>query len=189
MPNKYTGWMSLGKAVLVTPLYISVAWTLMVSYQLFTQTAVKTATDYIQTFWPLAGEWLTSRMDMLVFIHAFAWVFLLSSAIPSVILGKGKGVLAQFFVCLTLTFSAFVIQDVITFGGRSIDQIFSLSVLFHNPFLAVGYLLVPYFLMLILDINSRRKQREKEELEKVTDVYVEDVAEAEQKAQEEEQLY
>lgn len=183
--------MSLGKAALITPLYISVAWTLMVSYQLFTQTAVTTVTDYIETFWPLVGKWLTSRMDMLAFIHAFAWVFLLSSAIPSVILGKEKGVLAQFFVCLTLTFSAFVVQDVITiYGGRSIGQMFSLAVLFHNPFLAIGYLSMPYLLMLGFDIHSRRKQKKKKEkIENATAAYLEDAAAAEEKAQEEECSY
>ncbi|MCK4482063.1 hypothetical protein KAU55_02470, partial [Candidatus Bathyarchaeota archaeon] len=130
----------MGKAALITPLYVSIAWTLMVSYQLFTQIAVSTVTTYIDVLWPSVGAWLVSRMDMLVFIHAFAWVFLLSSAIPSVILGKGRGVLIQFFVCLALTFSAFVVQDVLfTYGGGSIGQIFSLAVLFNNPFLAMGY--------------------------------------------------
>jgi len=177
----------LGKAALITPLYVSVAWTLMVSYQLFTQIAVTAVTTYIDVLWPLVGAWLVSRMDMLVFIHAFAWVFLLSSAIPSVILGKGRGVLIQFFVCLALTFSAFVVQDVLfTYGGGSIGQIFSLAVLFNNPFLAMGYLSLPYLLMLGLDIHSRRKQKKKEKLENVTAVYLEDAAEADEGIQEEE---
>jgi hypothetical protein len=178
--NKHRG-MSLGKAAVVTPLYISVAWTLMVSYQLFTQTAVTTVTQYIDTFWPSIGNWLVSRMDMLVFIHAFAWVFLLSSAIPSVILGKGRGVLIQFFVCLTLTFLAFIVQDIITtYENRSIGQIFNLAALFHNPFLALGYLSLPYILMLGFDINSRRKQKKKEKTENTTNVYLEDAAEADE---------
>jgi hypothetical protein len=173
--------MSLGKAAVVTPLYVSVAWTLMVSYQLFTQTAVTTVTTYIDTFWPAIGEWLTLRMNMLVFIHAFAWVFLLSSAIPSVILGKGRGVLIQFFVCLTLTFSAFIVQDIITtYQNRSIGQIFNLAALFHNPFLALGYLSLPYLLMLGFDINSRRKQKKKKKIENVTDAYLENAAEADE---------
>jgi hypothetical protein len=184
--NKHRG-MSLGKAAVVTPLYVSVAWTLMVSYQLLTQTAVTTVTTYVDTFWPSVGAWLVSRMDMLVFIHAFAWVFLLSSAIPAVILGKGRGVLVQFFVCLTLTFSAFIVQDIITtYENRSIGQIFNLAVLFHNPFLALGYLSLPYLLMVGFDINSRRKQKKKEKIESVTDVYLNDAAEADENGQQEE---
>lgn len=175
----------MGKTAMVTPLYISVAWTLMVSYQMFTQTAVTTVTAHIDMFWPSVGAWLFSRMDMLVFIHAFAWVFLLSSAIPSIILGKGRGVLVQFFVCLTLTFSAFVVQDLLTtYGGGSVGQVSSLATLFCNPFLAVGYLALPYLLMLAFDVRSRMKQEE-EELESVTEVYLEDAAEAEENAQQE----
>jgi hypothetical protein len=158
---------SLGKAALATPLYISFAWILMVSYQLFTQTAVKTVVVHIGIFWPSVSAWLTSRMDMIVFIYAFAWVFLLSSAVPSVILGKERGVLAQFFVCLIITFVAFVVQDIIsTYRGGPIDELFRLTALFHNPFLAVGYLLTPYILMLVLDIRSKRKRAEEETLEK-----------------------
>lgn len=184
--NKYRG-MSLGKAAVVTPLYVSVAWTLMVSYQLLTQTAVTTVTTYVDTFWPSVGTWLVSRMDMLIFIHAFAWVFLLSSAIPSVILGKGRGVLIQFFVCLTLTFSAFIVQDIITtYENRSIGQIFNLAVLFHNPFLALGYLSLPYLLMVGFDINSRRKQKKKEKIENTTNAYLNDAAEADENVEQEE---
>ncbi|UCE43401.1 MAG: hypothetical protein JSV57_03275 [Candidatus Bathyarchaeota archaeon] len=156
----------MGKAAVATPLYISFAWTLMVSYQFFTQTAVTTVIAFVGELWPLGGAWLISRIEMIIFIYAFSWVFLLSSAIPSVILGKEKGVLVQFFVCLTLTFAAFVIQDILaTYVSGPIKQLFSLAVLFQNPVLAVGYLSIPYVLMLIFDVHSRRKRR-KEEKEK-----------------------
>ncbi|MCJ7721011.1 hypothetical protein MUO98_01190, partial [Candidatus Bathyarchaeota archaeon] len=65
----------MGKATLLTPVYISVAWTLMTSYQLFTQTTVDTVTTYIYTYLPTVGAWMASRIDMLVFIHSFAWIF------------------------------------------------------------------------------------------------------------------
>jgi len=177
--------MSLGKAALATPLYISVAWTLMVSYQLFTETAVTTVVTHINMFSPSLSAWLASRIDMIVFIYAFAWVFLLSSALPSVILGKERGVLIQFFVCLTLTFLAFVIEDVlITYRDRPVDQIFNLANLFSNPFLAVGYLSIPYLLMLTLDIRSRKRRKRDELLEEATVAYLEDAV-AEQNAQKE----
>ena len=163
----------MGKAAWATPLYISIAWSLMVSYQLFTQTAVTTIITSINMLWPSVGSWLTSRVDMIVFIYAFAWVFVLSSAIPSVILGKERSVLAQFFVCLTLTFVAFLILDTITtYGGGPIDQLLSLAVLFENPFLAMMYLLIPYLLMLILDIRSNKKRKKEKTLEKVTTTYM-----------------
>jgi hypothetical protein len=129
-------------------------------------------------------------MDMLVFIYAFAWVFVLSSVIPSVLLGKERSVLIQFFVCLTLTFVAFTVQDALTtYGGRPIEQWFSLAVLFYNPFLAVIYLLMPYLLMLMVDIRSRRKRKKDEKLERITTAYVEEASVPEQKTQEEECSY
>jgi hypothetical protein len=63
---------TLGKAAFAAPIYISVAWTLMISYQLFTQTAVTTLVTQINTFIPSIGFWLSSRIDMVVFIYAFA---------------------------------------------------------------------------------------------------------------------
>jgi hypothetical protein len=179
--------MNLGKAALATPLYISFAWTLMVSYQLFTQIAVTTVIAHINMFWPSAGAWASSKMDTLVFIYAFAWVFVLSSVIPSVILGKGRSVLIQFLVCLTLTFVAFLVQDALTtYANKPIDQLFTLAVLFQNPILAGGYLLMPYLLMLTLDIRSRRKQRKDEEIKRIAPTYLEDTSAAEQKTQKEE---
>ena len=158
----------MGRAAVVTPLYISFAWILMISYQLFTQIAVTTVITYVDELWPLAGGWLTSRMEMIVFIYAFSWVFLLSSAIPSFILGKEKGVLAQFLVCLAVTFLAFVVQDILTtYSGGPVHQLFNLAVLFQNPILAVGYLLIPYALMAFLDFRSRKKRKKEEEKEKL----------------------
>jgi hypothetical protein len=158
----------LGRAAVVTPLYISFAWILMISYQLFTQVAVTTVITYVGELWPLAGGWLTSRMEMIVFIYAFSWVFLLSSAIPSFILGKEKGVLAQFLVCLAVTFLAFVVQDILTtYSGGPVDQLLNLAVLFHNPVLAIGYLLIPYALMAILDFRSRKKRKKEEKKQKL----------------------
>ncbi len=140
----------------------------MVSYQLFTQTSVTTVATQIDLLWPSFGSWLASRIDMIVFIYAFSWVFVLSSVIPSIILGKERSVLVQFFVCLTLTLVAFVFQDVLTtlLGYETIDQIFGLAELFRNPYLAIGHLSTPYLFMLALDIRSRQKHKKIEKEEK-----------------------
>jgi hypothetical protein len=177
--------MSLGKAALTTPLYISLAWTLLVSYQLFTQTAVSTFISSINMFWPSVGTWLSFRIDIIVFIHAFAWIFVLSSVIPSAILGKERSVLAQFFVCLTLTFVAFMVQDAInTYGGGLSDQLLSLATLFYDPYLAVGYLIMPYLLMLVFDIQTKKNQKRKEELETTRATCLENAVAEEQNLQE-----
>jgi hypothetical protein len=181
----------LGKAAILTPLYISVAWILVTSYQFFTQTTVTTITNYIQPYLPTIGTWMASNLDIIIFIHSFAWIFLLSSAIPSIILGKNRGVLAQFSVCLTLTFLAFVIQDILTgFSNGALDQILGLAPLFRNPLLAAIYLSVPYLLMIGFDIRCRQKQNKE-----ITDYFQDDTFieddnfEEEEKAQEEECVY
>jgi len=186
----------LGKAVILTPLYISVAWILITSYQFFTQTTVTTITTCINTYLPTIGTWLASNLDIIIFIHSFAWIFLLSSAIPSIILGKNRGVLAQFSVCLTLTLIAFVIQDILTgFSSGALDQILGLAPLFHNPLLAVAYLSLPYLLMMGFDIRGRRKQKREIKIEREPDDFPEDAFiaeddfEEEEKAQEEECIY
>ncbi|MBN1358444.1 hypothetical protein JW988_06710 [Candidatus Bathyarchaeota archaeon] len=151
---------TLGKAVFITPLYLSVAWTLMISYQLFTETAVTTLVTQIDTFIPSIGFWLAARVDMVVFVYAFAWTFVLSSVIPSLLLGKERSVLIQFFVCLTLTFLAFIVLDLMElYAGTSLAQLLSFAFLFTNPILATLYLALPYIVMIVLDIRSRRKKK------------------------------
>ena len=186
----------MGKATVMTPLYISIAWTLMTSYQLFTQTTVESVTIYINMYLPTIGAWLVSRLDIIVFIHSFAWIFLLSSVIPVLILGKERGVLVQFGVCLTLAFLANEIQYAVTdFGNGTLDQIFGLAPLFQNPLVAATYLSLPYLLMLGFDIRGKRKNKNEVAVESETDNFpedafiVEDDFKEEEKTQEEEQAY
>lgn len=150
----------MGKATLLTPLYVSIAWTLMTSYQLFTQTTVESVTRYINIFLPSIGTWMALRIDIIVFVHSFAWIFLLSSAIPSLILGKGRGVLVQFGVCLSLAFLAFIVQDIlINNNSGAFNQIMGIAQVFQNPLLATAYLSVPYLLMLGFDIMGKQKNQ------------------------------
>jgi hypothetical protein len=167
----------LVKAALITPAYLSVAWVLMVSYQIFTQTAVTTVVSAVSPLSPLAATWLNTRIDMVVFIYAFAWVFVLSSIIPSLILGKERSVLIQFFVCLLLTLTGLVLLDALKGYGFDLSDP---KVLFSNPFtqlftnatFAVFYLSLPYIVMITLDITSRRKRKTKEnKIKDLTDEY------------------
>lgn len=155
----------MGRAALATPAYISIAWTLMISYQLFTQTAVSAVTAYIGILSPAIGTWLATHIDTIVFIYAFAWVFVLSSVIPSILLGKGRSVLIQFLVCLALTLIALTLQDQLTsYATQPIAGVSSLTSLLQNPILATGYLFVPYIFMITLDIRARKKQQGPQQL-------------------------
>ena len=166
----------MGKATLLTPVYISVAWTLMTSYQLFTQTTVETVTASINTVIPTIGAWMAARIDLIVFIHSFAWIFLLSSFIPAVLLGKQRGVLIQFGVCLTLAVLANIIQGAVTgIGQGPLDQIIGLAPLFQNPVLAIGFMSLPYLLMVWFDVRGKRKKDELLNLKMENNDYPEDV--------------
>jgi len=175
---------TLGKATFATPLYLSVAWTLMISYQLFTETAVTTLVTQINTLIPSIGFWLSSRVEMVVFVYAFAWVFVLSSVIPSLLLGKEHGVLVQFVVCLTLTFLAFALLDIMEiYAGASLAQLLSFAFVFSNPILAALYLSLPYVVMIGLDVRARRRNKAKKKSGELTETYV-DFQTEEQKYQE-----
>ena len=157
----------LGLAMLMVPLYISVAWSLIITYQLFTQTAVYSFTDYLGNVLPSLGALLNTRIDTVVFIHTFAWIFVLASVVPSTILGKGRSILLQFFLCLTLTFVAIEMEAILT---MTIGRIFSLvqagaASWFQNPVIACLYLSAPYVFMVSLDIRARRNKRKEEEKE------------------------
>ena len=104
------------------------------------------------------------RIETVVFIHAFAWIFVLASVIPSAILGKGRSVLLQFFLCLTLTLVAVSVEAVFTFilGADTRMEVQALSGVFMNPVIASLYLSAPYVLMLYLDIRSRRENVEED---------------------------
>jgi hypothetical protein len=171
----------LGRAILITPLYVSLAWTMMISYQMFTQTAVLTVLTLFNTSLPAVGEWLLLRMDLIVFIYAFAWVFVLSSVIPSLLLGRERSVLVQFFVCLILTLTAFLIQDIINAFWNSPFQILhGFVVLLDNPLLAVAYLSLPYVTMLAIDIQAKKRQRTSKQMEEITARYLGQTEEEEQ---------
>jgi hypothetical protein len=140
----------------------------MVSYQIFTQTAVTTVVTAITPFVPTAATWLTARMDIVVFVYAFAWVFVLTSTIPTLILGKERSVLVQFFVCLILTLTGFLLLDVLKMYGFDFsdpNMLFSnpLTQLFTNTAFAAFYLSLPYIFMVAIDLNSRKKRKKRDE--------------------------
>jgi hypothetical protein len=153
------------KAGLLAPMYLSFSWVLTVSYQLFTDTAVKAIATYINLSWPTAGTWLSSNVETIVFIYAFTWIFVLSSVIPSVILGKERSILIQYAVVLALTLIAFFMADILqAVAGIQVKQIFEAAAFLKNPILAGAYLAIPYIFMISLDINSRKKRARREKL-------------------------
>ena len=147
----------MGKAVVITPVYFSFAWALILTYQLFTETAVNTIIRELYMFWPQVGVLLNTKIKAIVFVVAYSWVFLLSSVIPSVMLGKRSGTIAQFFVVLILTSSTFFIKDIVTmYTGLDMNTLLSFNQQLMNPLDAFTYLVFPYLVMSMVDLVNRR---------------------------------
>jgi len=148
----------------------------MLSYQIFTQTAVKTVVDQLVVYTPFVGGWLLYHIDMVVFVYAFAWVFVLSSIIPGLLLGKERSVFAQFLVCLTLALLGIILIDTLrAYYGFDLSNpevllSFPYMQIFTNIFFAVFYLALPYIFMGALDYNGRKKRKQQHEhVKKITD--------------------
>ena len=156
------------KAGLIAPIYLSISWVLTVSYQIFTDTAVRTIAFNVDLLSPSVSAWLDSNIEVIVFVYAFTWIFVLSSVLPSVILGKERGIFLQYIVVLALTLLAFFMEDILALIGFQIQQLLDAATFLKNPFLAGIYLSVPYLLMIGLDLRSRweRKKKATEALEK-----------------------
>jgi hypothetical protein len=151
----------------LAPIYLSIIWTMIMSYQLFTNAAVTTVVTTINGIWPSdLSVWLLTRAETIIFIYSFAWIFLLSSAIPSVILGKKRSISIQFLFCLALSLGSIWIKDLfpLVTGIPIVDQIYSLVSLLTNPMIAGIFLLIPFVSMISLDLHSRRMQKVREEL-------------------------
>lgn len=158
------------KAAFLTPLYLSFSWILTVSYQLFTDTAVKSLAIYVNLWNPNAGTWLNSNIQTVVFIYAFTWIFVLSSVIPSAILGKERSVIIQYTVVLILTLIAFYMADILQIAaGIQVKDLLNASTLLTNPIIAAFYLAVPYLFMIGLDIRVRRAAQGNKQLNKMVE--------------------
>ncbi len=166
------------RAAVVTPAYLSVAWTLMVTYEVFTQTAVTTVVSSITSIAPVLGNWLSSRIDMIIFIYAFAWVFVLSSIIPQLILGKQRSVFVQFLFCLILTLTGFILIDFLKSYGWDFSDPNTLianpaTQWFGNAYFAIFYLALPYIFMICIDFYARKKgENEQDRVKRLTDEYL-----------------
>ena len=91
----------------------------------------------------------------------------------------------QFFVCLTLTFLAFVLLDILElYAGTSLAQLLSFAFVFSNPIIAGLYLALPYIVMIGLDVRGRRRNKAKKASTDLTETYVDSEEWAEQNYQE-----
>jgi hypothetical protein len=137
--------------------YLFLAWILMVSYQIFTQTALTTVAFSLNGSVPLLASWINSNANVPIFVCSFAWMFVLSSLISIVMFGKERRLTIQFLVSLALTLTGSALLGLFHLAGLDLSNpsFFSKpsSLLFGNLFFAFFYLVLPFIFMVAVDLG------------------------------------
>jgi hypothetical protein len=148
----------LTRHILLTALYLALAWVLMVTYQIFTQTALATAAASLATAAPLVASWLSSSSDLASFICSFAWMFVLSAVFSTLMFGKERRLSIQFLVSLGLTLVGSTLLGALSNVGVDLSNTNILSgpaaVFVGNAAFSWFYLALPFIVMLVIDLRS-----------------------------------
>ena len=138
-------------------IYLVIAWVLIVSYQIFTQSALTTVTLSLGGSVPALASWINSESNVTVFICSFAWMFVLSALISIVMFGKERRLTIQFLVSLALTLTGSALLGLFHLIGLDLSNPSVLSqlftVLFGNVFFAFFYLALPFLFMVAVDLG------------------------------------
>ncbi|MCL4429983.1 MAG: hypothetical protein M1540_04110 [Candidatus Bathyarchaeota archaeon] len=151
------------RPIVLTTAYLIIAWALMVSYQIFTQTAVATVAASLSGSAPLIALWLTSSSNLTAFICGFAWMFVLSAFAASLMFGKERRLSIQFLVSLGLTLAGSALLGLLSEAGLDLANPSLLSgpftALFGNVAFAGFYLALPFLFMLAMDLRFMWKRK------------------------------
>lgn len=142
---------------LLIPLYILLGWLGLTSYQTFVNQAVTTITQTLSIISPPIANWISNNLEIIKFINAFAWVFILTSLLPSIL--SKNSVFIQFITCLTLAVTAAEAPNLIAaVTPNTITQLMTVTAKpLQNFILAALYLSLPYAVLLWLDLRSKQK--------------------------------
>src|SRR5665647_566758 len=138
-------------------IYLVIAWVLIVSYQIFTQSALSTVTSSFGGSIPTLASWINSEANVTVFIYSFAWMFVLSALISILMFGKERRLTMQFLVSLALTLTGSALLSLLHLIGLDLSNPNVLSqpftLLFSNVFFAFFYLALPFIFMVAVDLG------------------------------------
>ena len=147
----------VARSIALKAVYLVLAWVLMVSYQIFTQTALTTVTSSLGGSIPVLASWINSKADLTIFICSFAWMFVLSSLISIFMFGKERRLTIQFLVSLALTLTGSALLGLLHVVGLDLSNPSVLSqpftLLFSNVFFAFFYLALPFIFMVAVDLG------------------------------------
>jgi len=138
-------------------IYLVIAWVLMVSYQIFTRTALTTVASSFGSFVPSMASFINSNADTTIFICSFAWMFVLSALISIIMFGRERRLTIQFIVSLVLTLTGSALLGLLHIAGIDLSNPTVLSrpftLLFGNVFFAFFYLALPFIFMVAVDLG------------------------------------
>jgi hypothetical protein len=154
----------MARKLLVTVVILSVAWLLMLTYQIFTNAAFASVAYSMKASVPLLASGLSSNINIAVFICGFAWMFVLSSVISRLMFGPQRRLSLQFLVSL---FLALTIQGILgTLKGVGLDLSNPRTILsnsyariFNNSLFSLFYLSLPFVVMVAMDLRAIGKAK------------------------------
>ena len=147
----------MARPIVLKALYLVLAWVLMVSYQIFTQSALKTVAASLDGTIPRLASLLNSNSATAVFICSFAWMFVLSALVSIIMFGRERRLTIQFMVSLGLTLTGSALLGVLNLAGLDFSNPNTLSqpftLLFGKVFFAFFYLTLPFIFMVLVDLG------------------------------------
>jgi hypothetical protein len=155
----------LARKIATTIAYLALAYLLMFSYQIFTQTALSSVTASISSFSPFLASILINRTNTAIFIFSFAWTFVLSTIIYRLTFGGINRLFIRFLISLGLTVASTAIINQFNLYGIDVTNpnLITPSLcaqLFSNPAFAFIYLALPFIFMIVIDLNLTKKVQE-----------------------------
>jgi hypothetical protein len=147
----------MARSFALKALYLVLAWVLMVSYQIFTQSALKTIAFYMDGIIPPVSSLLNSNSATAIFICSFAWMFVLSALVSIIMFGRERRLTIQFMVSLALTLTGSALLGLLNLSGLDFSNPNILSqpfnLLFGNVYFAFFYLALPFVFMVLVDLG------------------------------------
>jgi hypothetical protein len=138
-------------------LYLVSAWILMVSYQIFTQSALTTLTTSLKEISPAVAILINSNVNVVVFICSFTWMFVLSLMVSIIMFGKERRLIIQFMVSLVLTLAGSALLGLLHLAGFDLSNPNFVSepfiLIFGNVFFSFFYLALPFIFTLAVDLG------------------------------------
>ncbi len=138
-------------------IFLILAWVLIVSYQIFTKSALSTFTSSLSDSAPIVASWINSNANAAIFVCSFAWMFVLSALISIIMFGKERRLTIQFIVSLALTLTGSALLGLLNLAGVDLSNPNVISspatLLFRNVFFAFFYLALPFIFMVAVDLG------------------------------------